>query len=108
MDAPTLIERWRRTLGLRGWKIRHRDEDPPEPARIVAFNEHDFLAKEAVLWAKTEGDIIHEELHLLLAPLEDAFWKTEHDKALRTLWTRREEQVVLRLERAFLKVLKSK
>jgi hypothetical protein len=99
-----LVEKWRKILGLRGWNIRLREEEAP--GRTEAFSEYDPLAKSAIIWAKNERGIIHEEIHFTLSPLEDAFWKTDHDKALRRLWNRRMEQIVLRLEKAFSRVMK--
>jgi len=101
MNAPQTIEKWRRILGLRGWKLRHRNEPPPLPSKHSAFSEYDFAQKIGEIWGKTEAEILHEELHMLLSPLEDAFFKAVRTRRLDSLWKRRMEDAVLKLERAF-------
>lgn len=106
--TDALIRKWRRIFGLEAWKIRLRDEPPPGPVVNTAFSEMDFTTKEAVVWARTEPEVIHELLHVLIEGLDDAFWRADRTKAIDALWKRREERVVCRLERAFVKVLRAK
>ena len=109
METERLIKKWVKILGLRGWKISLRpDTDPPHPATNAAVAEYDFPTKEAAFWVSTETDVIHEEIHLLLSGLGHLFWQLNPSKAQMALWTRREEQVVKRLEEGFTKVLNRK
>lgn len=109
METEKLIRKWAKILGLQRWKISLRpDADPPSPSKNSAQAEYDFPSREAAFWVKTEPEVIHEEVHLLLSGLEHLFWQLNPDRARRALWTRREERVVERLEAAFLRVLNRK
>jgi hypothetical protein len=99
-QADLLVETWKRKFGLRGWTIiRLPRADRPFPAKTSAFSEVDFAQRQAKVWATTEAEVIHELLHILLSALDDAFWRANAPKALRSLYARREESVVMRLEK---------
>lgn len=107
MTPAELIEKWKGLLDLQAWKIRLRDEEPPSPSVTSALSDTDCSIKEAVVWVKNERGAIHELCHVLLAGLDDVFWRAERTKALDTLWSRREEEIVKRLERAFVQVMRN-
>lgn len=99
-----IIEKWRRILGLRGWRLRHRPEPPPLPSKNSAFSEYDFAQKIGEIWGETEAQILHEELHMLLSALDDAWFRAVRTKRLDSLWKRRMEDAVKRLEKAIRRV----
>ena len=102
LPVERLIAKWKSRFSLRGWKVRYLDEPPP--SKSIAYCEYEFPTKEAIIWATTEEDVIHEVLHLVFAGLDDVFWRATPMSALRTLWKRREEQAIERLTKAFAKM----
>lgn len=107
MLPAELVEKWKKLLGLRVWKIALRpDPEPPEPGRYAALTEYSYPSKEAAVWVQEEAEVIHELLHLVLAGMEHIFWSCNPNKSQRALWTRREERAAEQLEKAFLTVLR--